>query len=829
MKRICSELVVPYGQLQRLPMPNQTWFLIIVLLLMQFGLSAQYTVTRCSDLSPRPISYDPTTRTNKDILAVYLDGDGSGAPGEGCWVYHHRNGKDYVVISDSWHTNMTDGYRDLIGDIMQAMTDARRVYADYGSLDVSLYYLFEPGQTPSYRSFAHWLVDNRSKCWMQSELNNFNGSTRERSKFTFAHEIAHCFIMENVKDLQIKYKVMNAWFDESISEFLASEVYPELNKEFEQSRQFDLDNTEFTQKYKAWPLWYYYVLQKGKSALVPEMNRMISYHTRPQRLGYFRRTGFDKIHHNFLVDFYTRNLEDRGGGQIDIEEAIRRRIPAIPLVPDPAPPPINLVEIQPERMSLYILELPPGYDLSIHPPAEGAEKIRYSILSKPDIIKNWDAEALVEGYCDRPRKVQILASHLNEDTISDIEITYELNERVSCCTLTTAITDNPSPEELDGQFHFDYYIESEVEMTADGSTRKMPMNYFVNSRDGSMLLLRSFFMDNFGTFADGGMKADAVIWLANGQLVAYVQDSTFSQKRAITLDMNQTRADVMGPRAINPEELLREGRNSGISPAALPSDSPWSGQATAYTYYREERFEPDVRNLMTSYVSNDNSVVASPMSSFGFMVGHIKDLSGQNKHLVYTRYETPGGDVMKAKLHKLEKECASFNGAGYKKMTLGGSTGAIGAMSESEREDFLAQQLDYNAQMGALLTELGRCGDDEFCTARIQEQMLQLQREKENSIYDLNPNTTFTGTSGSDFQSQERALRDRMYALQDQMIEQERRCATLDDNNNLCGGCMEIPLRQCIEQLEELKDQMDQLECRMAQLHGAGDMLDDCH
>lgn len=787
------------------------------LVLLQFSLSAQYQVSTCEELGLRPIE----PGTGNDILKIYLETDKF--PTRGCWVHHHPNGRDYVVTPDNWGEFPVGENKQMIEDAMHAISDARKKYEQYGSMDNQLYYILDDVIRGGRAGEAFWVIG--SECWMQSGVPMLWGESIN-NKQVFAHEIGHCFVMENVPDLRTNYR-LNNWFDESVSEYLSSEVYPTNNLEFRFSSNFDLDSIPFKQKYKAYPLWYYFVQKRGKSLVVPMMKYLAVLATREERLSYMRSSNFDRLYHDFLFDYYTRSLEDSGGGLIPIETRIKRRQDKIQLIPE-AMTPMMLDTIPSERLSIYQVIIPPSHDVTIHPPRT-TNKIHFSILNNPDKIKNWNEPVLIEGYCDREREFRLLVSHLNTSEQRDIPIRYELDERVSCCTLTTAITDNPSPEELDGQFHFDYYIESEVEMMADGTTQTMPMNYFVNSRDGSMLLLRSFFMDNFGSFEDDGMKADAVIWLANGQIVAYVQDKDFGQKRAITIDVNQTRADVMGPRAINPEELLREGRNSGLSPAALPSDSPWSGQASAYTYYREERFDPGIRNLMTSYVSNDISVVASPMSSFGFMVGHIKDLTGQNKHLVYTRYETPNGDIMRAKLHKLEKECASFNGAGYKKMTLGGFSGAIGSMSESEREVFADQQMAYNEQLLALLADMERCGDNENCKARVTRQMMDLEKRKKDELYDLPEPGEFSGDAGSDFQDEERQIRVRLYAKQDEILDKDIHCKRLSRQNSNCGGCMNMAVERCQGELQRMEQELDQLECEMAKLHGAGDMLEDCH
>ena len=94
------------------------------------------------------------------------------------------------------------------------------------------------------------------------------------------------------------------------------------------------------------------------------------------------------------------------------------------------------------------------------------------------------------------------------------------------------------------------------------------------------------------------------------------------------------------------------------------------------------------------------------------MVGFIKDEAGRGKKLVYSHYKTPNGDWMDAELLHMEKECATFDGTGYKKMTLGGNTGAIAAMSEGERNVFADEQMALNDQMLILFEEMERCGDN---------------------------------------------------------------------------------------------------------------------
>lgn len=800
---------------------------ILILLLWFIPATSQYEVTPCSELG-RPISYDPTRDLNIDILTYYLDGDGSGGGEDGCWAYHHPNGKDYVVIPDSWHQNLSALLKDLIKDTMDAITAARREYGNYGTLANHLYYLLEDPRTSAYQPHALWLVGNQ--CWAKTQLSSFNRLNRRESQFIMAHEIAHCFIMENVDNLADNYTDLNAWFDESVAEFMASEVYKDIDSEHANSVIFNLEGKKFTQRYKAYPLWYFYAQKNGKRAVVQLMNELTQRDSRITRLSHLRYTGFDMLYHEFLFEFHQTLIEDSSDkGMIPPKnkEDIALRQDPFDLVPEVSDP-IEFDPIPSERMSLYEITVPSSHEITLYPPTGATGKLFFSLMDEDHSIPFWDAPVTIRAKCDELKVIQIMASQLTGNPIENISLLYELKEREACCDTWVAAIENPTEDDLNGDFYFDYYIESEVETSTDGEILTLPMNYYVNSNDGSMLLLSSFFMEKFGRTESGGMKADAVVWLSNGQIATYVLDKVHSQKRVITMDMNQTRGDVMGPRAINPEELLREGLRSGVRAAVLPADSPWAGNSSAYAYYREERFNPGERNFLTSYVSDDPSVVTSTMSSFGFMVGHIKDLNGQNKLLIYTRYERPNGDVIKAKLFKLEKQCASFSGEGYKKMILMGSTGAIGAMSEAEQDNLVASQVAYNAQLVNLMQDLGRCGDNESCVERVKRQILELKKEKENAIYNLPGNSELSGTSGGDFQNRERAIKERMYSLQDEIIVNQRRCKDLGDRNAACGGCMSRAYELCREQLEDLKSQLDQLECELAKLHGMGDMMEDC-
>ena len=280
----------------------------LLLVLFSQNLFGQFRVSTCEELNLRPIE----PGTGNDLLAIYLDGDGTGLGGFGCWVHHHPNGQDYVVTPHSWGREPNPGKMALISDAMQTITDARRVYPEYGTLNNDLYYILDDvnrrsgsGETTSIkRGQTFWLVGNQ--CWMQSGAPSLRleSSNRERRLHTYAHEIGHCFVMENVPDLGTYYSGLNHWFDESVSEFLSSELYKNNDGEHQWAEDFDLDGKAFTQPYRAYSLWYYYARKYGKESVVRLMNELAALGSREQRLSHLRRLNFDLDYHHYLLEYY---------------------------------------------------------------------------------------------------------------------------------------------------------------------------------------------------------------------------------------------------------------------------------------------------------------------------------------------------------------------------------------------------------------------------------------------------------------------------------------------------------------------------------------------
>lgn len=403
---------------------------ILITILFTGNVSAQYHVSTCEELGLRPIIPASEDGPRTDILWNYYNADENGVGGLGCWTYHHPNGRDYVVTPNGWENPAnTPKRKDLIKEAMDAITDARRHYVSYGNLDNSLYYVLNdvdygvPGHTM-------WLVDG--ECWMFSGVPGLAGDqTPEERKFVFAHEVAHCFMMENVLNLGKKYDELNAWFDESVSEFLASDLYKSVDREFGSAERFYLEGP-FRIRYAAYSLFQYFVQERGKDNLVPFLNRLTATHNIEDRLRVMRESGFDQLVHNYLYEYRRDRLKDPGTARI---------IPKKPLsdtreiVLDPGLTEETLPEIEMLRLERIKIQIPEGFNAKVRP-VRGSDKAFFqsAIVEGGDAYHNWNSEIYVEGNCYREQSIELMISHINNDPIEGLKLSYDLEAKTDCCS-----------------------------------------------------------------------------------------------------------------------------------------------------------------------------------------------------------------------------------------------------------------------------------------------------------------------------------------------------------------------------------------------------------
>ena len=809
--------------------------ILILTLLMGSGLYAQYRVSTCEELNLRPLTVTDEGAV-LDLLAIYIDGDASGLGGLGCWVHHHPNGKDYVITPHSWGREPTVAKMGLINGAMEAITDSRQKYLEYGTMNNNLYYILDDVRRPDRIGEAFWIINN-NECWMQSGVPTMRSISQDDKKQTFAHEIGHCFNMENIQQFE-EYYSQNHWFDESVAEYLSSEVYPTNNFEHRFSQLFDM-SANFKQEYKAYVLWYYLANQRGVVSIVPLMNALAALSTKTLRLQHLRNIEFDKLFHNFYFDFMTDELPDSGGGIIP-NNKITNFMEIFELVPG-APSQIKLDSIPSERLSSNFLQIPADYDLLLHPPTNSSDEVNFSILTPGQNVRDYSQYLEIQGFCDSEKSIEIVASHLNDDPVTGTIIEYELRERKGCCPAGLTVGENPSENELNGKFSFDYYIESNVVSRSAGEENSSPMNYYVNSKDGSMLLTKYYTDQVYGNKKSKditGFEPEAVIMLPNRQTVAYVYDSNFNQKRAITIDMDQSSSNVLGGGigATDINELLRNGSPNSVKPPRLPAGSPWHSNSSVFSYRYPEPSNPKELNLVSFYLSNDKTIITSPLPSFGFMVGYVLDSNGKNKKLVFTRVDKPNGDFIETHLVKIENKCYSFDGAGYKKMTLGGFGGVNEpARTKEEQQQTSDSNKSFMKRMEAINLQLMACGDDDGCVADKSKQLMALMKEQQDDAADRQRARSDAGGAGTDFLNNQQVIRDRTAVLTNQMITKNLECERLEDyyNHHKHGNASNERAARadwdhCKEDLKKLDKELEKLQCNMAKLMGYGDMLDNC-
>gem|GEM_PF-4264013 len=257
-------------------------------------------------------------------------------------------------------------------------------------------------------------------------------STSELYKGMLAHEIGHCFMHEQLKDLGFKsaaYTPSNAkWWFESAADFLSSIVYSPLNYEHFMAKKFDL-GAPFTQEYSASVLLTSYANSKGNQAVITLL-RGIFFATKshPERLyAYLKGIGFDVNYHDFVVDHYLRQVPDLGGGFVPRKTDVQY-ITSTTLKEGEFT--IDIPPLLPGRLSVVSLTVPEGMQATITAPDE--EGLSQSVVENYELThKNWTGTLSTEILCG-PNPVEILFSHLNDAPVNT-RLTYTLTNHPEAC------------------------------------------------------------------------------------------------------------------------------------------------------------------------------------------------------------------------------------------------------------------------------------------------------------------------------------------------------------------------------------------------------------
>lgn len=411
-------------------MACRIYFMAMFLLAACFATAQDYEVSTCEELALRPIIPASEEGGPVDLLQNYYIPNAEGVGGLGCWAYHHPNGKDFVVTPHGWgNPPNTPKRKQLVDEAMEAITDARAHYVSYGNLDNDLYYVLND---VDYGHPGHTMWLTNGECWMISGVPGLAADdTPAERKFVFAHEIGHCFNMENVLNLGKKYEELNWWFDESVSEFLASDLYKTVDREFVSAVEFNVERP-FRMRYAAYSLFEYFVNERGKDDLIPFLNKLTAVHNIKARLRIMRELEFDQLAHNYLYEYRQGRLKDHVTGRV---------IPKVPLsemreiVLDPGLNEEPLPELWMLRLERIKIQIPAGFNAKLRPVTGSDKTFFQSVIVKdgPE-YHNWDSEIAVEGDCFREQSIELIISHINEDPLEGLKLSYDLEARTDCCS-----------------------------------------------------------------------------------------------------------------------------------------------------------------------------------------------------------------------------------------------------------------------------------------------------------------------------------------------------------------------------------------------------------
>lgn len=416
----------------------------ILVLLCGGATYAQAQAVSCESMSLDPVVSDASSPEGLGILDRYYV-SAEGGSGVACWVHPHPNGRDFVITPPSWGQAPKPEQQGWIDLTMKVITDSRTALTPIGPLDSSLYILLtdltaaESGR--SGIAEAYWLLD--SDCWVEarqdSRSNPLGGvSAVDSFKFTVAHEIGHCFLMENIPNYvpQTAWILTVKWWDESGAEYLAAQVYPRLDREHYRASAFDMDGSRWLQPYNSYVVLQHYANihspkavidlltwfhEEGKTVEIEDVRRLFD--------AIYAHPTFGDFYHDFVVTHYQSLVEDAGGGTIPSELYVENYLEQM-MIPESGKIPIPMAPAN--RLVLVELTIPDTYDLRLAPPT-GSDKRHFETLkANEDFTRDWAREVNVEGSCEDNTQVQVLLTHHYETEISGLEIEYWLDKKCPC-------------------------------------------------------------------------------------------------------------------------------------------------------------------------------------------------------------------------------------------------------------------------------------------------------------------------------------------------------------------------------------------------------------
>ncbi|MFK8010486.1 MAG: hypothetical protein AB8B80_00500 [Marinicellaceae bacterium] len=368
------------------------------------------------------------------LLQRYFTSSGS-VGGRGCWVHPHPNNTDYIITPFSWGSEPNLGKILLINSVIEGISNSRSAYSRLGGTqNMAVYYLLND---VADNATTEWPIGNN--CWIEAGPHGGEGSWREPNSHLFkqqvAHEIGHCFIMENITNYtESTYTNRNAhWWDESAAEYLSTLAYPTLNGEYISARQFDLDGRDFMQPYNAFILFDDYVAQLGLSSFLPLLNELHTAMNSDSVLQVFKLNNRHRIFHNFYVNHFQSALQDPGcattGGSCTYPREVDVQPRYETVFEESDDMSIRLPALSDGLLNVVNVSVPKGWDISIGA-VEGdiPNAHLHGTLLVDNNSFNMNTSNLLPASCDADRDITMLFTHLIAPKLSPVIIPYTMNE-----------------------------------------------------------------------------------------------------------------------------------------------------------------------------------------------------------------------------------------------------------------------------------------------------------------------------------------------------------------------------------------------------------------
>lgn len=290
----------------------------------------------------------------------------------------------------------------------------------------------------------------------------------------------------------------------------------------------------------------------------------------------------------------------------------------------------------------------------------------------------------------------------------------------------SSMQDNPT--DPSGTFKFDYWIESEVEVQAEGIVQPLKVNYYINTSDGSMYFPKGFLMANRLPASSADGEIHGALWMPNGQMARYVYDSENDIKRVIVVDTEQTASDVIADKYMSATHFMASTRNMKANPEPLPTNINLSWGPTKG--YLGELFNNDgTKSETTIYFAEEPNILPIKTNTplVGFLVGIFKDnvITNCNRLAIYSKMRV-GSDYIQGVLRSIKPRSMTFNGEDYKIMKMEGVAGTKHRNSMKDYENLIIAK---EQQIDAAYSALNRCAFDP-CRRKMEARVKKLEKDK---------------------------------------------------------------------------------------------------